>query len=59
VFGEETDELPARVFIEQRVEELVRAIDDVDHQLFHFLILKRETRGHGIEPNGLMTVTSA
>jgi hypothetical protein len=59
VFGEPTEELAAGVFIEDRVEELVGAVDDIDHQLFHFLIIEAETRGHGIEPNGLVTVTSA
>src|SRR3989442_10920328 len=40
VFGEPTEELPAGVFIEEHVEELVRAIDHVDDQLFHFLIIE-------------------
>ena len=40
MFGEPTEELPAGVFIEEQVEELVRAIDDVDDQLFHFLIIE-------------------
>ena len=40
MFGEPAEDLPAGVFIEDRVEELIRAIDDVDHQLFHFLIIE-------------------
>jgi hypothetical protein len=45
VFGEPTEELAAGVFIEDRVEELVRAIDDIDHQLFHFLIIEAGDTG--------------
>ena len=40
VFGEPTEECPAGLFIEKQVEKLVRAIDDVDHQLFHFMIIE-------------------
>jgi hypothetical protein len=52
VFGEPTEELPAGVFIEERVEELVRAIDDVDHQLFHFLIIEAGDTGPGNRAEG-------
>ena len=45
MFGEPTEELAAGVVIEERVEKLVRAIDDVDHQLFHFLIIEAGDTG--------------
>ena len=45
MFGEPTEEFGAGVVIEERVEELVRAIDDVDHQLFHFLIIEAGDTG--------------
>ena len=45
VFSEPTEELPTGVFIEYRVEALVGAINDVDHQLFHFLIIEAGDTG--------------
>ena len=45
VFGEPIEEFPAGLFIEEHVDELVRAIDDVDHQLFHFLIIEAGNTG--------------
>ena len=45
VFGEPTEEFRAGLFIEEHVDELVRAIDDVDHQLFHFLIIEGGKHG--------------
>jgi len=51
VLGEPTEEIAACVFIEKRIEELVRAIEDVDQQLLHFLSLNRR---HGTAESSRM-----
>ena len=52
MFGEPTQEFPAGVLIDEGVEELVHAIDDVDHELFHFLIIEAGETGPGNRAKG-------